>query len=42
MVVDFFNGALTKNNEKVVVSNIFCFQSYLGKMPILTDIFQMD
>ncbi len=30
-----------KNNYWVVVSNIFYFHPYLGKIPILTNIFQM-
>ena len=28
-------------NDRVVVSNIFYFHPYLGKIPILTNIFQM-
>ena len=31
----------TKNLHKVVVSNILYFHPYLGKIPILTNIFQM-
>ena len=31
------NGTL----QKVVISNIFYFHPYLGKIPILTNIFQM-
>ena len=32
---------LTQNKNSVVVSNIFYFHPYLGKIPILTNIFQM-
>ena len=35
------SGSPTKNVNWVVVSNIFYFHPYLGKIPMLTNIFQM-
>ena len=36
------NDPIWLYTDWVVVSNIFYFHPYLGKIPILTNIFQMD
>ena len=41
MIWGYHYGIFTYTQNWVVVSNIFYVQPYLGKIPILTDIFQM-
>ena len=39
-ILTLFTKYTNKNDDLVVVSNIFYFHPYLGKIPILTNIFQ--